>query len=285
MARSISIAAPRTEYPTVTIEPSQGWVSLNLKDLWLYRELIYFLTWRDIKIRYKQTVLGVAWAVLQPLLTVLIFSFIFGKVANIGSDGMPYPVFSLAGVAPWTFFQAGLNFSANSLVASSNMIKKVYFPRLIIPMASILSGLVDLAVSMVLLGAMMAWYRVPLTPKALWLPLLLMLTLVTSLGAGLWLSALNVQYRDVRYVVPFLMQFWMYATPVVYPSSRLPEPWRTLMGLNPMAGVVEGFRWSLLGARTQPGPLIAVSALVAVAILVMGALYFRRMEKTFADVV
>jgi lipopolysaccharide transport system permease protein len=278
-----SYSAPA--FPTISIEPSRGWVSLNLKELWHYRELIYFLTWRDVKIRYKQTALGVAWAVLQPLLTMLIFSVIFGRLAKIPSDGIPYPIFSLAGVVPWTFFSSGLNFAANSLVASSNMIKKVYFPRLIIPLASLISGFVDLAISLGLVGVMMAWYRVPLTANVLWLPVFALLGFVTALGVGLWLSALNVEYRDVRYVVPFLMQFWMYATPIVYPSSLLKEPWRTVCGLNPMAGVVEGFRWSLLGANTQPGPLIAVSSLMAVLIVVSGAYYFRRMERTFADVV
>lgn len=287
MNRPISGAASYSApvFPTICIEPSRGWVALNLKELWNYRELIYFLTWRDVKIRYKQTALGVAWAVLQPLLTMLIFSVIFGRLAKIPSDGIPYPLFSLAGVVPWTFFSTGLNFSANSLVASSNMIKKVYFPRLIIPLASVISGFVDLAIALGLMGVMMAWYRVPLTANVLWLPAFALLGFVTALGVGLWLSALNVEYRDIRYVVPFLMQFWMYATPIVYPSSLLKEPWRTVCGLNPMAGVVEGFRWSLLGANTQPGPLIAVSSLMAVLVVVSGAYYFRRMERTFADVV
>jgi lipopolysaccharide transport system permease protein len=271
--------------PTICITPSRGWVSLNLGELWTYRELIYFLTWRDIKIRYKQTALGITWAVLQPLLTMLIFSLIFGKLAKIPSDGIPYPIFSLAGVVPWTFFATGLNFSSNSLVASSNMIKKVYFPRLIIPLASVLSGLVDLAISMGLVGVMMAWHGVPLTAHVLWLPLFALLAFVTALGVGLWLSALNVEYRDVRYVVPFLLQFWMYATPIVYPSSLLKEPWRTVCGLNPMAGVVEGFRWALLGANTRPGLLIAVSSLMALILLLSGAFYFRRMERNFADLV
>jgi lipopolysaccharide transport system permease protein len=271
--------------PVISITPSRGWVSLNLGELWSYRELIYFLTLRDIKIRYKQTALGITWAVLQPLLTMLIFSLIFGRLAKMPSDGIPYPIFSLAGVVPWTFFATGLNFASNSLVASSNMIKKVYFPRLIIPLASVLSGLVDLVVSMGLIAIMMAWHRVPLTIQVLWLPAFAMLAFVTALGVGLWLSALNVEYRDVRYVVPFLLQFWMYATPIVYPSSLLKEPWRTICGMNPMAGVVEGFRWALLGANTKPGPLIAVSVLMAVFLLLSGAYYFRRMERTFADLV
>jgi lipopolysaccharide transport system permease protein len=282
---AVSCAPASRTVATICITPSRGWVSLNLNELWTYRELIYFLTWRDIKIRYKQTALGITWAVLQPLLTMLIFSLIFGRLAKIPSDGIPYPMFSLAGVVPWTFFATGLNFSSNSLVASSNMIKKVYFPRLIIPLASVMSGLVDLAVSMILVGIMMAWHGVPLTVHILWLPLFALLAFVTALGVGLWLSALNVEYRDVRYVVPFLLQFWMYATPIVYPSSLLKEPWRTVCGLNPMAGVVEGFRWALLGANTRPGLLIAVSSVMALLLLLSGAFYFRRMERTFADLV
>lgn len=271
--------------PIIRIEPSRGWVSLKLRELWEYRELLYFLTWRDVKIRYKQTALGVTWAVLQPMLTMLVFTVFFGRLAKIPSDGIPYSLFSLAALVPWTFFSNGLNQSANSLVTSANMIKKVYFPRLIIPLAAVFSGVVDFTIALFLLGGMMLYHGVALGPHAAWLPLFLLLALVTSLGVGLWLSTLNVEYRDVRYVVPFLIQFWMYATPIAYPSSLLPEPWRTLYGLNPMAGVVEGFRWALLDARTQPGPLIGVSALVAVCLMLTGALYFRRMEKTFADVV
>jgi len=269
----------------IRIRPSRGWVSLRLGELWEYRELMYFLTWRDVKIRYKQTALGVVWAVLQPLLTMLVFSIFFGRLAKIPSDGIPYPLFSLAALVPWSFFASGLNLSANSLVTSANMIKKVYFPRLIIPLASIFSGTVDFAITLGLVGLMMLYHRVPPTGRLAYLPLFILLGFVTSLGVGLWLSALNVEYRDVRYLVPFIIQFWMYATPVAYPSTLLPEPWRTVYGINPMAGVVEGFRWALVGAKTHPGPLIGVSALVAMLILVTGAFYFRRMEKTFADIV
>jgi len=269
----------------IRIEPSRGWVSLKLRELWEYRELLYFLTWRDIKVRYKQTVLGAAWAILQPFMTMVVFSLFFGRLARIPSDGLPYPIFSLAGLVPWQFFAYGLNQSSNSLVGSANLIKKVYFPRLTIPLSSVLAGAVDFALAFALLVAMMLFYGVRPGWQALWLPAFFLLAFVTALGVGLWLSALNVEYRDVRYLVPFLVQFWMYATPIAYPSSLLSEPWRTLYGLNPMAGVVEGFRWALLGARTRPGPLIAASALASLIVLVTGAFYFRRMEKTFADVV
>jgi lipopolysaccharide transport system permease protein len=271
--------------PVIRIEPSRGWVSLKLKELWAYRELVYFLTWRDIKVRYKQTALGAAWAILQPLLTMLVFSIFFGRLAKVPSDGMPYPIFVLAGLVPWTFFAYGLNQSANSLVGSANLIKKIYFPRLAVPISSILSGAVDFLFAFLLMGVMMLRYGVSPHWQALWALPYILLAFVTSLGIGLWLSALNVEYRDVRYVVPFLVQFWMYATPIAYPSSLVPEPWRTWYGLNPMAGVVEGFRWALLGAKTQPGPMVLVSSVAALLLLVTGAFYFRRMEKTFADVV
>jgi lipopolysaccharide transport system permease protein len=271
--------------PVAIIEPSRGWVSLQLKDLWEYRELLYFLTWRDIKVRYKQTALGAAWAIIQPLLTMLVFSLFFGRLAKIPSDGIPYPLFTLAALVPWTFFANGLTQSANSLVGSSNLITKVYFPRLCIPISTILSGVVDFLFALLVLLAMMFYYKVTPGANMPWLAVFLLLALVTSLGVGLWLSALNVEYRDVRYVVPFLVQFWMFATPIAYPSTLLPARWRTLYGLNPMAGVVEGCRWALLGAKTQPGPMLAVSSTVALMILVTGAFYFRRMEKTFADVV
>ena len=271
--------------PVIRIEPSRGWVSLKLTELWAYRELVYFLTWRDIKVRYKQTALGAAWAILQPLLTMLVFSIFFGRLAKVPSDGLPYPIFVLAGLVPWTFFAYGLNQSANSLVGSANLIKKIYFPRLAVPISSILSGAVDFLFALLLMGVMMLRYGVSPHWQALWVLPYILLAFVTPLGIGLWLSALNVEYRDVRYVVPFLVQFWMYATPIMYPSSLVPEPWRTWYGLNPMAGVVEGFRWALLGAKTQPGPMALVSAGAALLLLVTGAFYFRRMEKTFADVV
>lgn len=284
---SSQLRALRTsdEPPVVMIEPTRGWVSLKLKELWEYRELLYFLTWRDIKVRYKQTALGALWAILQPLLTMLVFSLFFGRLAKVPSDGIPYPLFSMAGLVPWTFFAFGLTQSSNSLVASSNMIKKIYFPRLTIPISTVLSGGVDLILAFAMLVAMMFWYGLKLTPNVLWLPLFALLALVTSLGVGLWLSALNVKYRDIRYLVPFLVQFWMYATPIAYPSSLLKEPWRTVFGLNPMAGVVEGFRWALLGVKTPPGPMIWISVVAAVLILIFGAFYFRWMEKSFADIV
>jgi lipopolysaccharide transport system permease protein len=267
------------------IRPSRGWVSLKLDELWAYHELLYFLVWRDIKVRYKQTVLGAAWAILQPFMTMVVFSLFFGKLGKIPSEGVPYPIFSFAALVPWTFFATGLGQGANSLVGSQNLIKKVYFPRLVIPIASVLSGVVDFALAFLVLLGMMLFYGIVPTLNVLWLPLLLLLALVTSLGVSLWLSALNVQFRDIRYTVPFLTQFWLFATPIAYPSSLLPEPWRTLYGLNPMAGVVEGFRWALLGTATRPGPMILVSTVAAVTLLVTGAFYFRRMEKTFADVV
>jgi lipopolysaccharide transport system permease protein len=267
------------------IRPSRGWVSLKLDELWEYRELLYFLVWRDVKVRYKQTVLGAAWAILQPFMTMVVFSLFFGKLGRIPSEGLPYPIFAFAALVPWTFFATGLGQGANSLVGSQNLIKKVYFPRLVIPIASVLSGVVDFALAFLVLLGMMLFYGIYPTLNLLWLPLLLLLALVTALGVSLWLSALNVQFRDVRYTVPFLTQFWLFATPIAYPSSLLPEPWRTVYGLNPMAGVVEGFRWALLGTETRPGAMILVSTVAALALLVSGAYYFRRMEKSFADVV
>jgi lipopolysaccharide transport system permease protein len=273
------------DLPVTVIRPSRGWVPLKLRELWSYRELLYFLVWRDVKVRYKQTALGAAWAIIQPFFTMLVFSLFFGRLANIPSDNIPYPLFSFAALVPWTFFANGLGQSSDSLVGNANLIKKVYFPRLVVPFAAVLSGVVDFALAFVVLLFMMLFYgRVP-TINAIWLPLLLLLALITALGVGLWLSALNVEYRDVRYVVPFLTQFWLFATPIAYPSSLLSEPWRTLYGLNPMVGVVEGFRWALVGTDTAPGAIVLVSALAAMAILISGSYYFRRMEQTFADVV
>ncbi len=265
--------------PVLRIEPSRGWVSLKLKELWEYKELLYFLVWRDIKVRYKQTVLGAAWAVIQPFFTMVVFSLFFGRLAKIPSDGVPYPIFAYSALVPWTFFAHGLSQSSDSLVGSANLIRKVYFPRLAIPIASVLSGVVDFAIAFIVLIGMMLYFGIVPTLHILWLPLL------TALGVGLWLSALNVQFRDVRYTVPFMVQFWLFATPIAYPSSLLSEQWRVIYGLNPMVGVVEGFRWALLGTQTAPGPMIAASAVAATALLVGGAFYFRRMEKTFADVV
>jgi lipopolysaccharide transport system permease protein len=271
--------------PHLRIAPSTGWVSLKLHELWEYRELLYFLIWRDIKVRYKQTALGAAWAIIQPFMTMVVFSLFFGKLAKVPSDNIPYPIFSFAALVPWTFFAGGLGRSSNSLVGNANLITKVYFPRLAIPLAAVLPGVVDFALAFVVLIAMMLFYGIVPGLNILWLPLFLLLALITSLGVGLWLSALNVKYRDVGYIVPFITQFWMFATPVAYPSSLLHEPWRTIYGLNPMVGVIEGFRWALLRTNTAPGPMIAVSSTAALVILVTGAFYFRRMEKTFADIV
>lgn len=278
-------AASRTTLPVVRIKPSLGWVSLRLAELWQYRELLYFLVWRDIKVRYKQTALGAAWAIIQPFLTMVVFSLFFGKLGKMPSDGIPYPIFAFAALVPWTFFANGLSQASQSLVSSSNLIKKIYFPRLAVPLATVLSGVVDFALSFVVLLAMMVYYHITPTRNVVWLPVFLLLTLIASLGVSLWLAALNVEFRDVRYVVPFVVQFWLFATPIAYSSHLLPEPWRTLYGLNPMVGVVEGFRWALLGTNTRPGPMIALSSLVAVLSLVGGAYYFRRMEKTFADII
>jgi lipopolysaccharide transport system permease protein len=271
--------------PVVRIEASKGWAALRLRELLEYHELLYFLVWRDIKVRYKQTALGATWAILQPVLTMAVFSVFFGKLARVPSDGVPYPIFSLAALVPWTFFSYGLNQASNSLVGSAQLIRKVYFPRLVVPISSVLAGLVDFVLAFAVLVGMMLWFGVPPTSQCVWLVPLLLLAFATALGVGLWLSALNVRYRDVRHTLPFLTQFWMYATPIAYPSSLLPEPWRALFGLNPMAGVVEGFRWALLGTDTAPGPMILVSSMVAAALLVGGAFYFRRMERTFADVI
>ena len=272
--------------PEITrIRPSKGWRSLQLRELWAYRELLWFLVWRDVKVRYKQTALGAGWAILQPVATMVVFSLFFGRLAGMPSDGLPYPIFSFAALVPWTFFSQGLAQSANSLVGSQNLITKVYFPRLAIPIASVLAGLVDFALAFLVLLAMMPFYGIVPGPQILALPALLLLALVTALGAGLWLSALNVQFRDVRYILPFLTQIWLFVTPIAYPSSLLGEPWRTVYGINPMAGVVEGFRWALLGTAEPPGTLLAASVAAALALLVSGAFYFRRMEKTFADIV
>ena len=269
----------------VHIEPRRGWASLRLHELWDYRELFYFLIWRDVKVRYKQTLLGAAWAILQPFFTMVVFSLFFGRLAKMPSEGIPYPIFSYAALVPWTFFANGVSQSSNSLVMSANLIKKVYFPRLVIPIASVFSGFIDFILAFIVLLGMMLFYGIYPTSNIIWLPFLLVLAVLTSLGVGFWLSAINVQYRDIRYIVPFLLQLWMFATPIVYPSSLLPEPWRTLYGINPMAGVVEGFRWALLGTETQPGGMVFVSALVAVGLVISGMYYFRRMEKIFPDVV
>lgn len=271
--------------PTLFITPQQGWAPLDLREIWAYRELLYFLTWRDVKVRYKQTALGAAWAVIQPLSTMAVFSVFFGKLAHVPSDGIPYPLFSFAALVPWTFFANGLTQSANSVVGSQHLVTKIYFPRLVIPTATVLSGLIDFGIALLILGGMLAYYRVALGARALFLVPLLGLAFAAALGVGLWLAALNVQYRDVRHVVPFLTQLWLYATPIAYPSSLLAEPWRALYGVNPMAGVVEGFRWSLLGTGPAPSRMLLVSCAATLTVLVTGAYYFRRLEDTFADVI
>ena len=275
----------KAQVSVLRIGSSRGWVSLKLGELWEYRELLYFLTWRDIKVRYKQTVLGAAWAIIQPAFTMLVFSLFFGRLARIPSDDVPYPLFSYVALVPWIFFANGLTQAANSLVGNAHLITKVYFPRLLVPGSAVVSGLLDFFLAFAMLIGMQIHYGIPLSMNVLWLPAFLMLAMVAALGVGLWLAALNVEYRDVRYVVPFLVQVWMFATPIAYPSSLLPSRWRTIYGLNPMAGVVEGFRWALLGTATKPSGMIVLSALVALAVLIAGLFYFRRVEKNFADVV
>jgi homopolymeric O-antigen transport system permease protein len=269
--------------PVTFIQPSTGWVPLGMGDLWRYRELLYFLILRDLKLRYRQTILGAAWAIIQPLLTMVVFAVFFGRLARMPSDGVPYSLFAYAALVPWTFFAHALTQASNSLVGSASLITKVYFPRLIVPLASVLSGIVDFLLSFAVLLILLAWYGVGLSLKLFCIPLLILLVIVTALAVALWLSALNVEYRDIRYTVPFLTQFWLFATPVAYPSSLLSEPWRTIYGLNPMVGVVEGFRWALLNSGSAPGPMIAVSTVASLTLLVGGAYYFRRLERTFAD--
>lgn len=350
----MSASTNEPELPIIRIEPAKGWMPLRLAELWEYRELFFFLTWRDIKVRYKQTLLGASWAIIQPLFTMLVFSLFFGRLAGIPSDDIPYPIFAFAALVPWTFFANSLSQASNSLVQGSNLIKKVYFPRLALPISTVLAGIVDFCLAFSVLVLMMAMYGIAPTWRVIVLPLLLLLAFTTALGCGLWLSAMNVRYRDVRYAVPFLIQFWMFATPIAYPSSMLSEPYRTIYGINPMVGVVEGFRWALLsdpatkapedpdaikeftvaggtkiriegdqyfqtlvngkgdqkrelqieitqqqydellplsetkggGSKVpMPSRMVGVSALASLTILVSGAFYFRRMEKTFADVV
>ncbi len=280
--------AATPEIPHLVIEPRDSWRALNLRDLWRYRELFYFLTWRDVKVRYKQTSLGVAWAVIQPLFNMLIFTLLFGKLAGLPSDNIPYPLFAYAGLLPWTFFSNAISSSGNSLVGSSHLITKVYFPRMIIPAAAVLAGLVDFAFAFAVMALLLVWYQVPLGINILLLPLLILLTSTLALGTGMWLSALNVKYRDIRYVIPFLVQFWMFATPIIYPISLMPQRYRVILALNPMTGIIEGYRVALLGgvngARFDWQSL-GFSAAITVAMLIYAAYDFRRMEKTFADVV
>ena len=268
----------------IVLKPEHRWFALDLSDLWHYRELLYFLTWRDVKVRYKQTVLGAAWAVLQPLLTMVVFSIIFGKLAKLPSAGIPYPIFTYTALLPWQLFAFALTNSSNSLVGSQNLISKVYFPRLVIPIASVLPGLVDFAIAFVVLLGMMFYYHISITVRILILPVFILFGIVTALAMGFWLSALNVEYRDIRYVVPFMTLFWQYATPVAYSSSLIPERWRVLYALNPMVGVVEGFRWAVLG-KGEIGCLLWVSVGIVLLLLLSGLIYFKHMEDTFADVI
>jgi lipopolysaccharide transport system permease protein len=281
-----------TDEEVIYLRPSRGWIALDLIDLWRYRELVYFMIWRDIKVRYKQTLLGASWAILVPFLSMVVFTIFFGRLAKIPSDNVPYPIWSYTALLPWTLFTNAITSAGRSMVAHRTMVTKIYFPRLIIPIASVLSGVVDFAIALLVLVGMMIYYNsgqgYHVTPSlaVVWtLPLFLVLTLVTALGVGLWLAALNVIYRDINYILPFLTQFWMFITPIVYPSSMISEKWRLVYALNPMAGVVEGFRWALLGTNTSPGPMLAVSTTIAIVFLISGLFYFRRMEHTFADMI
>jgi len=274
----------RQEQPVVRIRPSGKSVGLNLRDLWAYRELLYFLTWRDVKVRYKQTAFGAAWAIIQPLFAMLIFALFFGKLAGMPSDGIPYPIFAFVGLLPWTFFANAITSSGNSLVGSSNLITKVYFPRMIIPGAAVAAGFVDFAIAFVMLALLMAYYSVSLTWHVLLLPLLIALTALLAVGVGMWTSALNVKYRDVRHALPFLVQLWFFATPIVYPTSIVPAKWRWAMALNPMSGIIDGYRAALLGRELDARGLL-MSATLIVVVLVYAAYTFRRMERTFADIV
>lgn len=270
---------------TLIIKPSRGWVALDLRALWGYRELLYFLTWRDIKVRYKQTALGIAWAIIQPLFLMVAFSIFFGRLAKVPSDGLPYPIFALSALLPWQLFSYALNQSSNSLVANDRLISKVYFPRLIIPLSAVLSGVLDFLIGFAILLVLMFLYGVS-PGSGFWsAPLFLLLTVLTALAVGLWLSALNIKYRDVRYTIPFILQFWFFVSPVAYPTSLVPGPWRWLYALNPMVGVIEGFRWALLGITQRPGSELMLSSIVVLLLLIGGLYYFRRMEKSFADVV
>jgi len=270
----------------VRIEARRAWFALDLAELWAYRDLIYFFVWRDIKVRYKQTVIGAAWAILQPVLTMLVFSLFFGKLAKIPSQGLPYPIFYYSALLPWMFFATAMQSATNVVVDQGRMITKIYFPRVVLPIASVMAGLLDFGISFIVLLIMMAGYRIVPAPSAiLWLPLLTLLVVLTALGVGLWLSALNAMYRDVRYVVPFLVQFWLFASPVAYPSSLVPVKWRWLYGLNPMAGVIEGFRWSLTGHGDPPSILVAASSAAVVLLVLSGLIYYHAVEGVIADVV
>jgi lipopolysaccharide transport system permease protein len=282
MANTIEIAR---QPETIYIKPSTGLTALNLRDIWIYRELVFFMIWRDIKVRYKQTLLGAAWAVIQPVLTMLVFNFVFGTVAKVPTDGIPYPIFSYAALLPWGLFSSALNNASRSLTTNQNMVSKIYFPRLVLPLSSVLGGLVDFAIAFLILIVLMIYYRITPTTAIWTLPLFLVLTVVTALGVALWLSDINVQYRDVNYVLPFLTQFWLFLTPVAYSANVISAKWQFVYSLNPMAGVVNGFRWALLGTHTGPNMNMVVSICISLIFLVSGLFYFRSMERTFADTI
>jgi len=272
-------------YHKTVIEPPKGWMHINVRELWAYRELLGLLAWRDVSVRYKQSLVGFGWAVIQPLMTMIIFTVIFGKFAKLPSDGLPYPIFTYCALLPWGYFARSLNDSSDSLVGSANLITKVYFPRMILPLSKVFAGLIDFAIAFTILWGMMFWYRIPPNAGIFLLPLFILLAMLTALGTGLWLTALNVKYRDVRFVVPFLTQLWMYASPVAYSTSLIPEKWQWLYGLNPMVGVIEGFRWALLGKSAPNIEMMAVSFGIVLVVLAGGLFYFRKMEQTFADIV
>jgi lipopolysaccharide transport system permease protein len=281
----IAVAVEQGESRIVRIQARNTWLALDLAELWAYRELLYFFVWRDIKVRYKQTVIGAAWAILQPVLTMLVFSLFFGKLAKIPSQGLPYPIFYYSALLPWMYFATAMQGATNIVVDNQRVITKIYFPRVVLPIASVLSGLLDFSISFGVFLIMMAYYRIAPMASVIWLPAFLLLAVLTALGVGLWLSALNALYRDVRYVVPFLVQFWMFASPVAYPSSLVPERWRWLYGLNPMAGVIEGFRWALTGHGQPPGILLAASSVAVLLLVFSGLIYYHAVEGTMADVV
>ncbi len=270
----------------VVIKPVKGWVPLNLKDLWLYRELIYFLTWRDLKVRYKQSVLGVLWAILKPFMNMVVFSIFFGTLAKVPSDGIPYPIFAYVALLPWGFFESALQVSARSMLQSGGMVSKIYFPRIIVPLSSVFANLVDFLIAFIILIGMMIYYQIAPTINVLWLPLFLLLAMITAMGVGLWFSALLVMYRDINYMLPFITQLWMFISPVVYSSSMVPEKWQWLYSINPMSGVVYGFRWALLGTPESISLVsIGISSVIALVVFISGLFFFRRMERVFADMI
>ena len=269
----------------VLIRPERGWLSIDFKEIWTYRDLLFLLAWRDVSVRYKQSAVGIGWAIIQPFMMMIVFTVVFGKFAKLPSEGIPYPVYTYCALLPWNYFARSLTESSNSLVGSTHLITKVYFPRLVLPLSKVFAGLVDFAIAFLMLAAMMAWYGIKPTSGVFFLPFFLFLAMLSSLGVGLWLTAVNVKYRDVAFVVPFLAQFWMYASPVAYSTRIVPERWKWAYGLNPMAGVIDGFRWALLGTTPPDSVMTCVSFIIVLVVLISGLFYFRRMEKTFADIV